>query len=142
MTPARLWRLTCRILLYSSLAYESLNTIVLEFVTTNHVAPDAMAFCALMPAATSQSTVNFLKEGGSQFQGAAAELVTDPTNLLSNSFFSSSQHWNTAPLHYASMSDLLGADPYYSSPHSNQRCVAHTFSYKLAGLPPSSTHPS
>ena len=123
MTPSDVWNLACRVLLYSTLAYNAVNNIVLEFVTSHHTGPDAMAFCMLGPAATAQ--VNSLREGGSQFEGGDVELVTDPTNLLSNSFFSpSSQRWHTHPLHFVNMRDLLGTDLYYSSlNNNNQRCA-------------------
>jgi len=114
----------CRVLLFSSLAFDTANEVTLEFATPRGTSAGdhGYAFC-LTDAAFQQSAdsvaVLALLEGGDQF--AASEQLVASHNV-SSAFRAPAQAWGLDWVSVASLHDVLGTDPYYGSSYRVFRC--------------------
>lgn len=115
-------QILCRVLLYSSLAFNSTNDITFEYTTPGFTATDGLLTCLSSSWSIHPSSFSLVSlwEGGSQFD--TTEKQIDTQNQQTAAFFSSaSAKWNLSPIQYGSLYDILKGDAYFSSSSRRQR---------------------
>jgi hypothetical protein len=112
-----LYGVLCQVLWFSSLAYDTINTVTLELSTPRNTAPDSVLLCVNNEFSQSlrDLAVKSLQQGGTIWQTAGRELIpAAPRDWNSSSFFSeSAQH--LAPVSMVDASAVLRSDPYYAA---------------------------
>ena len=124
----------CRLLLYSSVAYNDTNQITLEFSTPRSVAPTSMLLCANntdtfsvdvdnVTSAASKFSVVSLVEGGSLFNttGAAEQLSGQQPWFTEIFFRQPSSGAVLLPAEPATVQDVMGTDAYYAGSYFQTR---------------------
>ena len=114
--PGLVSTLLCRILLYTSLAYRTINEATFEISTPQGVAPHSLLFCSDNPLVTftkASTSVTSLLEGGSIFDRTEVQLISQPSDWSSSSFFLGTSP-ALDPLEVSSAADALHGDEYYS----------------------------
>lgn len=113
--------LICRILLFSSVAFNDMNTITVEFNTPAFVSPDSMLFCftdLTFQFGTQQGfSLQSLLQGGDIFTQTQQELLTPYSQFLGSSLHPDALDG----MEYGSISDVLGSDRYYGGSYTAQR---------------------
>lgn len=111
----------CRLLWYSSLAYDCQTNVTLELSTPRNTAPDGILVCFMDPSAVQmkgQVAVQSLQQGGDLWQQAGGrELITpaaDSSEAASSSPFSIDESDSVTE---------LASDPYYSSGYASEWCA-------------------
>jgi hypothetical protein len=121
--PGLISALVCRILLYTSLAYRAINEVTLELSTPQGgVAPDSILFCSDNPTVTftkASTSVTSLLEGGSIFERTEKQLISQPTDWTSSSFFLGGSQ-AVDPLEVCFPQDALHGDEYYNRTYQLQ----------------------
>jgi hypothetical protein len=107
----------CRLLWYSSLAYDCKTNVTLELSTPRSTAPDAVLLCLMDPSAIQakgQVAVQSLQQGGDLWQQAGGrELVVpaaESAEASSSSAFS---------IEVSDSATELASDPYYTSSYAS-----------------------
>jgi len=110
----------CRVVLYSSLAYSTLNHAIIEFtVPDGGATTNGMLMCFTTPGMYVRSETFFpneLQEGGDQFSA--------PTTLyssLEDAFWKVAQRNEHSEVEYGNVRDVLGSDPYYATSYTVAR---------------------
>ncbi|KAK3260166.1 hypothetical protein CYMTET_30861, partial [Cymbomonas tetramitiformis] len=107
----------CRVLLYSNLAYEALNTVTLEMSTPYYVEPNGLLLCFTTPDfyfVPDNFTVTGLEEGGDQFTQGTTFFSTGSI-AESTSFFQSTKRWQHRATEFGTIPDVLGTDAFYAA---------------------------
>jgi hypothetical protein len=113
----------CRVLGISSLAYNALNTVSIEFATPGGpgVADDGYALCFSDTAwvvSPDSLQVHGVREGGDQFSDTTNALSA-PNGVLVHQ---NGSIW-TDDVEFLSLHDVLSTDPYYASSFRTYRCA-------------------
>lgn len=111
----------CRVLLYTSLAYDAVNTVTIELSTPRSIAPSAVLFCFTDSSFDQKAdlAVQSLKAGGDLWQAAPGrELAASPsdeTGLVSGFV-------NGFKVEVSDLDGALRGDPYYDASYTVHRC--------------------
>lgn len=120
----------CRILLYSSLALGTNNSITVELSTPAAVAPDGVLLCAAAPRgryafARGDASIASLQEGGDIWTLSETE-VAAPASTGAPSSADAQQPWFQTgwplrPIQVGWADSVLGSGPYYSNSYTASR---------------------
>lgn len=118
----------CRLLLYTSTAFNTLNTLSVEFQTPPHISPRSMLFCFNDTSFALNKTsfaVNTLTEGGSIFSLTEQTILSGGKDFNRSTFFTQAKVATGAlqPIEYGSLREVLATDPYYARTYLNERCA-------------------
>lgn len=110
----------CRLLVLTSLACGTTNTVTLEVTTPSFAAVDGLLFCLAAPhAALSNATfaLTAASEGGDQF--------TPPDRAIApgeDAFFqAAASYWDHNPIEFGSLRHVLGTDGHYAGSYHVRR---------------------
>lgn len=115
----------CRLLLMSSMIYNAINYVTIEFQTPQNVAPNGMLFClndTAFQIARSFSVVT-LKEGGSIFKQDEATVISESDEWTLSPFFlpTLSKAGQLGAAEFGTLDQFLATDPYFASSYTNLR---------------------
>lgn len=115
----------CRLLWYTSLAFETSNLITIEFTTTRRIAPDGLLLCFLDNTFVQQNqlvAVQSLQQGGSIWQQGDERQVAG-ADWKSSDFFTTHLSDYISPITATDVVSALASDPYYNISSSFSRSV-------------------
>lgn len=122
---AAIYGVLCRLLWYSSLAFNTTNLITLELTTPRSTAPDGLLLCfndACFVSQSDQVRVQSLQLGGSLWvPGEERQLIG--SEWEASAFFQTSTDKYLGPVHATDVVTALAGDPYYAASYTVQRCV-------------------
>lgn len=115
----------CRVLLYNSVAYSTVNQVTLELSTPRFLDPDGIYFCfnntGFIVSNSTFSVVSLIRGTSLYDTSQDEELIPQGQPWHTAAFFSTSATWPVDPAEYGTVYEVLGTDQYYSGSYSNQR---------------------
>ena len=115
----------CRIAVFTSLAFSTLNIVQVEVSTPSFVEPEGLLFCLATPnvdLSNATFSLSSLTSGGSQFIASTQDIVTSKVDLQGVSFFQvKTSLWQHNALEFGTLYDVLANDEYYASSYHRRR---------------------